>query len=290
MRSAALLTITIFQVFFSDFIYGEITYHGTEATLEKIMTLISQKEKGVYFRFGDGDLNVAKGDTFYDCEAHRPNRKLQQEMLEAYALNDPGVLKTLPVYNRNFGGLEPGMFPGNHETSDENSRLWIEQSKSIWGGEMTDVYSHVALHFSATSNRDLCFSFLNFLRNANCCLFVGNKNIPREVRKILFGTKCKFVPTPASNSYSQIDQIEKECLNYLSDIPEYKVVVVASGVAGRILQKRLWKKIDNIFIFDFGSLMDALCGWNTRYWIGLTKFEHKRFLNELNAYMESHRD
>ena len=33
------------------------------------------------------------------------------------------------------------------------------------------------------------------------------------------------------------------------------------------MQKRLWYKLDNVFLFDFGSLIDALCDWNTREWI-----------------------
>ena len=55
------------------------------------------------------------------------------------------------------------------------------------------------------------------------------------------------------------------------------------GCSGRALMKRLWNKFDKVFFFDFGSLLDALCGWNTRAWIELTNFEHKKFIEKLEA-------
>jgi hypothetical protein len=53
------------------------------------------------------------------------------------------------------------------------------------------------------------------------------------------------------------------------------------GCSGRVLQKRLWNKLDNVFLFDFGSLLDALCGWDTRAWIKLSKFDAKKFISLL---------
>ena len=53
------------------------------------------------------------------------------------------------------------------------------------------------------------------------------------------------------------------------------------GCSGRALQKRLWNNLDNVFLFDFGSLMDAICGWPTRQWIDLTHFDTKQFLHLL---------
>lgn len=281
-----MLRLLIFsQIMFYQFLSAsQIHFHGTEATLNKIMSLIENKEKGVYFRFGDGDLNVAYGDTFYDCVPHAFNPNLQQEMLEAYHSSGPGVLKTLPVYHKMYNSLEPGMFPGNHESSDKDCEVFTKKSKAIWGEEMKHVYSHVALHFSSTHNRELCFRFLNFIKNSNCVLFVGNKNIPVHVRQMLFDSECIFIPTPPESSYAEIDRIEYECLECLLHHPEYKVVVIATGCAGRVLQKRLWEKVDNIFLFDFGSLMDALCGWNTRYWIDLTHFNAPQFIEDFIKY------
>jgi hypothetical protein len=101
------------------------------------------------------------------------------------------------------------------------------------------------------------------------------------LRELLFGAQCQYVPTPASNSYSEIDRIESECLAKAEKVGGYKIIVTCMGCSGRALQKRLWHKLDNVFLFDFGSLMDALCGWNTRYWIELVHFNSSDFVRLL---------
>lgn len=88
---------------------------------------------------------------------------------------------------------------------------------------------------------------------------ISNENIPAYVRKTSFGDDCKFGPTSIINSHKQIDGIEKECLEKIPNNAEYKIIVTAMGVSGKALQKRLWKKLDNIFLFDFGSLIDGFC-------------------------------
>ena len=95
------------------------------------------------------------------------------------------------------------------------------------------------------------------------------------------------MPTPAKNSYDEIDRIEEECLVKLAGIDGYKIVVTSMGCSGRALQKRLWNKQDNIFLFDFGSLMDAICGWGTRDWINLTHFDTQEFMKALKKELSN---
>ncbi|GAH15612.1 unnamed protein product, partial [marine sediment metagenome] len=108
-------------------------------------------------------------------------------------------------------------------------------------------------------------------------------NIPENIREALFGKNCKFVPTPSKNAYDQLDEIEKECLEQIPNNGKYKIIITSMGCAGRALQKRLWNKLDNVFLFDFGSLMDALCGQAkyVRMWIRYSNFDGKSFLKKL---------
>ena len=53
------------------------------------------------------------------------------------------------------------------------------------------------------------------------------------------------------------------------------------GCSGRAMQKRIWDNYNNVFLFDFGSLMDALCGDKTRAWIELTNFDKSTILDLL---------
>lgn len=257
-----------------------LVVHKTHATLNKIKEIITNKQKGMYLRFGDGELVVALGQGAIE---QNPNQRLAVEMQEAFALNGPTILKTIPLYCREFGGWEPGMFlPSNHEETFASASQHLNSANKLWNAPITDVYSHVALHFASTTYTDDCIQFLKFLKSSNCCLFVGNRNIPQQIRDLLFGPECIFIPTAPHSCYDDIDNIEQEVLNKLPNKNEYKVIVTCMGPSSKALQKRLWPKIDNVFLFDFGSLMDAICGWNTRWWIKDTHFDAQNFLTLLS--------
>jgi glycosyltransferase GT-like protein len=242
------------------------------------MEIISHQEKGVYLRFGDGDVLLADGQ---DDSLQKNNPHLQREMREALALNGPHILKCLPLGCKELGGYEEGMFEGNHGQSFEWCVQMLSLAAPLWNGKMDDVYSMTALAYCSTHNVEMCLKFLKFLKQSNVCLLVGNCNIPASVREMLFGSQCQFIPTPSQNSYDEIDRIEKECLEKIQNRNGYKIIVTSMGCSGRALQKRLWNKLDNVFLFDFGSLMDAICGWPTRQWIDLTHFDTGRFLHML---------
>jgi len=255
--------------------YRQLRFHQSERTLMSIMEIIKQKKKGAYLRFGDGDVNLALGKT--DMK-QTPNHLLQQEMREALGINGPTVLKALPLHCKEFGGLEPGMFPGNHESNYELSSNLLTTVAPFWAQEFNNIYTAVALHFCATNHQASCISFLRFLKAHNCIL-VGNQYIPQEIRSLLFGPDCVFIPTPEENSYAQINNIEQDCLKAVQERQgSYTIIVTSMGCSGRVLQKRLWYKLNNVFLFDFGSLMDALCGWNTRAWIELSNFDAASFI------------
>ncbi len=261
-----------------------LQFHNSEETLDKIVNIIAKKEKGAYFRFGDGDVVLANGQ---NDSYQKFNVSLQREMREAFSLNGENILKCLPLGCKEMGGWEKGMFPGNHEQPYEWCLEMIGLAAPLWNGEMNDVYSMTALAHCATNRIDLCMEFLQFLKRSNCCLFVGNGKIPSSLIELLFGPQCQFIQTPSDNSYDAIDRIEQECLEASEAVLGYKLIVTSMGCSGRALQKRLWHKLDNVFLFDFGSLMDAICGWNTRDWIGLTYFNEHRFLKKLHKNLDT---
>lgn len=249
-------------------VFPHIKFHLTFPTLEKIKEIIENKQKGMYLRFGDGDVNLAENR--YDM-MQVPRADLAAEMRQAFALNGPTILKTLIFYCRELGGLEEGMFPGNCETDLPWVTQLIHRAQRFWGEPISDVYSHAAIRFAAVQHPKECLEFLSFLKKQNCTVLVGNRLIPEKVRTALFGKNCAFVPTPERNSYSQMDRIERDCLAHIAKTKEYQVIIVSMGCSGRVFEKRIWQKADNIFLFDFGSLMDALCGWPTRDWIEATR-------------------
>ena len=278
MQAKCISVVLLLGALYSCCDYQDITFHSTSETLSKITEIIAKKEKGIYLRFGDGDVNLANGQGEM---LQKANTRLTFEMQEAFGLQGINVLKCLFIHCKELGNYEEGMEPGNHESPLDWSLEQLKKARPYWQAKFTDIYSTFALHYIATREPIKAIEFLKFLKDSNCCLLVGNKNIPREIMELLFGSKCQFVPTPATGSYNEIDRIEKECLDKIPQDSEYKIIITAMGCSGRVLQKRLWKKLDNVFLFDFGSLMDALCGWNTRQWITTSKINMQEFTQML---------
>lgn len=254
-----------------------IKFHQSKETLSKILEVISKKEKGAYFRFGDGDVRLA--NNIVDL-MQVPIPELAEEMREALGINNPNVLKTLPLYCNKYGGLEAGMFPGNHECPEDWCDNIIAKAKPFWGDEFEEVYSHVALSHLACTEPDTAIDFLKKIGTLKT-YFIGNKDIPLPLLNKIFPNIYSGFHTPARDSYKYAVENYEDWLNSFKIEGEYILIVTCMGCSGRAIQKRLYKDLDNVFLFDFGSLMDALCGWDTRAWIELTKFDKEGFLNKL---------
>ena len=90
-----------------------------------------------------------------------------------------------------------------------------------------------------------------------------------------------FIRTPSQNSFTQFEEIYDEFVKSINKDKDYSINVTSMGCSGRAMQKRIWDNYNNVFLFDFGSLMDALCGDQTRAWIELTNFDKNSILDLL---------
>jgi len=256
--------------------FSGITYYDCEETLEKIMDIIEKKEKGMYLRFGDGDVLLATGRRDIN---QKFSEKVSAELQEAFALEDKNILKTLPLNCDGYGACSSEMCRGM-KIPFRTCKYILNKAKKVWKN-MGDIYTPWLLSYYATYYPEICIQFFEFLKDHNCFMFVGNQKAPTDIIHLLLGKQCRIISTPTKHSYDHIDRIEQECLDTIPNDGNYRIIVTAMGCAGRALQKRLWKKLDNVFLFDFGSLIDALCGWNTRPWIRRSRFDGKQFLNKM---------
>lgn len=232
---------------------------SSEDTLNDIMSTVNNKLKGAYFRFGDEDIYLMLG---LDGPMHKSSKKMSLEMKEAMKCNVGVNHFALPV-NSNLFGFEEGMKEDMHLVYDKDAIKYLGATYKYIN--LKNIYTPVALHYIATFNKLFCVDFLKFLKSTNP-IFVGNQNTKSLLIKKLFGgvhIKC-----PSVNSYTEIDRIEIELEKAIKERGDFfQVVVVAMGCPGRILQKRILKKGYNVYLFDFGSLLDAFNGENTRLWI-----------------------
>lgn len=234
-------------------------------TINDIKTAINNRSKGAYFRFGDEDIYLLLG---IDGPMHKSSKKMSQEMKEAMKCNVGVNHFALPINSKLFG-FEEGMVEDMHLVSDDHAVKYLGATYKYI--DVKNIYTPVALHYLATFNKIFCIEFLNFLKSTNP-IFVGNQNTKASVVKKIFGDV--HIKCPSINSYTEIDRTEIELEQAIKARGNsFQVVVVAMGCPGRILQKRILKKGYNVYLFDFGSLLDAFNGENTRHWIGLAGFQ-----------------
>jgi len=244
------------------FLIKNVYIKSSVETINKIKNTIRKKQKGAYMRFGDGDVYLMLG---LNDMLHKGNKKMAKEMKEAIKLNIGILHKGLAIHSKLFG-YEPGMENGIHLISNKDALKYLSVSHKYLN--IKKLVTPVALHQLARFHENGCISFLRFLNSTNP-IFVGNQNIKSEIIKKLFGNI--HIKTPLRDSYNEIDRIENELIQILeNNRKEFRVVVVAMGCPGRILQKRILKKGYQVYLFDFGSLLDAFNGDETRAWISLT--------------------
>lgn len=256
----------------------KVKFYSTRETLDKVLELVEKNQKGGYFRFGDGDVNLALGMSELLQNAENELTKL---MVDSMKLNHPNVIRTLPLHCKEWGTLEEGMFPGNHECPLDWCENIFNNFTNITGEEdQIELYSNVALSHLSLKDPDYASSFLNTI-SSKVKYFIGNENIPKEILEKLFGPKVIHIKTPSKASFSKFNQIYQQFQESCLGDQDYSVVITSMGCTGRVMQKKIWDNYDNFFLFDFGSLMDALCGWNTRAWMDLVKFDSENFLNKI---------
>lgn len=235
---------------------------GVYQTIDAVMSAIIANQKGAYLRFGDGDIMLLHG---LSEMMHESNPMLSKEMEEAFMLSIGEIHKTLPIHSEIFG-FENGMKKGMHIFTNEEVIKFISNTYQYFVG--CRIYSHAALHYLSVFDTAKCVDFLIFLKEYTP-VFVGNEDIKESLIEKLFGSE--FIKTPNRNSYLEIDEIESQLCEVLNNNKEeFKIVVVAMGCAGRVLQKRILKKGYNVYLFDFGSLLDAFNGLETRTWIRMS--------------------
>ena len=242
-------------------------------TLKIIENKILNDERGVYMRFGDGDVFLLnkKSDMLQE-----PNDELSVEMREAFEINGTGVMKCLAIHSRLYG-FDHGMSYGNHLNNDAFAKKLFRQTFLYFVG--SQIYSPVALHYASTENVGLANTFLRVLKGKTK-LFIGNESIDDKTLDLIFGTKS-HIKTPTKNAYDQIDRIFDEAKNEISKFDDYGVVCVAMGCSGRPLMKRIYKEGFQIFIFDFGSLLDGIDGNQSRTWLKKNNIDYKKLLKDL---------
>lgn len=260
----------LYPFFIEDLVednYSHIKIQTTSDTLNLIQHYIENDLKGVYMRFGDGDIFLYKNKS----DGYQTNNsKISIEMKESLECHGNNVHKCLAIHSNLFG-FEEGMFIGNHLNSDKLSKKLLSDTFEFFIG--AKIYSPIALHFTASNNVKRANTFLKILKSKTI-LFVGNKEVQNNTLKLLFGNS-NHIKTSSRNAYDEIDRIYNEAKMEIKKINKFGVVIVAMGCSGRPLMKRLFKDNLNVYLFDFGSLLDGFDGNNSRTWLKVSDIDYE---------------
>lgn len=227
----------------------------TLSTYNHLTNLLSNNSKVYYSRFGDGDFYIMNGRRE---KMHSWSPELSNELTESLMIEDTLYLRGAMV---NYP-LEPGMSHGMFAPPTDNSEIvnWLINNQKIKPGTVFE--SHIMFHYISVFKQELMLDFLNTFIRPRKKLFIGS--VPEKSVERLIGNIDYYVYVPPKDAYYNIDEWFPKVLDVIDDVT---LCIPAAGMAGRVVQKRLWNLEKNIHSIDIGSVIDAACGIETRTWI-----------------------
>jgi hypothetical protein len=234
--------------------------------LHHLEDLFRGSKRAFYSRFGDGDVTIMMGKS---QKLHRFSPSLQAEMKEAFEIENPLYCKGLAVnYPRERGMVRGILAPFRIDAELQNFLL-----STFDLSNRPRFESAVFLHYLAIFYPVEAQAFLDEFIRPKRKMFIGS--IPRETIEKLIGPVAYYVATPARDSYHTMDLWWPEVLKCAEKVD---MVIPATGMATRVVNKRLWHEGLEVQSFDIGSLVDAVDLLPTRKWIRLAGHRAKRVL------------
>lgn len=238
----------------------------TFETLTSLENLFRSNRRAFYSRFGDGDLFIMMGRS---QKLHQFSLSLQQEMVESFEINDPLYVKGLAVNYPQEPGMVRGIL-GPHRVNNELQNFLLNRFDLA---RHSRFESAVFMHYLALFHPSLASGFLDEFIRPKKKLFVGC--VARKQIEKLVGPVDYYIQTAERDSYSQIDHWWPEVMRLAQRV---ELVIPATGMATRIINKRLWLSGLEVTSFDIGSLVDAVELLPTRKWIRLAGHRARNLL------------
>jgi hypothetical protein len=227
----------------------------TTETYNHLINLLDNNSKVYYGRFGDGDFYIMNGRRE---KMHKWSPELQQELRDAFTIEDVCYIRGAMVNYPKEPGMAPGVFeppPGNAEIEN-----WLLNNQKIHPNTIFD--SHIMFHYISVFKQDLMVNFLNKYIRPKKKMFIGC--VEQEKIEQLVGKIDYYIQVPERDAYYSIGEWWPKVLE---NIDKVELCLPAAGMAGRVINKRLWKLNKNLHSIDLGSVIDAAVGSSTRTWI-----------------------
>ena len=243
---------------------------NTQETYERLCDKLDKNKKVYYSRFGDGDFAIMNG---LREKMHEWSEELQKELTDAFLIQDPlyvrGAMINYPLEEGMVDGVfaPPRTVPGSNENASTRIERWLIDNQKIHPDTLFD--SHIMISYLSVFKQDLMIDFLdNYIRPKKKmfinCLTPGKEEFDLERLQMFVGDIDHFVQVPFEDAYYKMDEWWPEIEEFVDEV---ELVLPAAGMAGRVVQKRLWNLNKKVHSLDLGSSIDAVAQRSTRTWI-----------------------
>jgi glycosyltransferase involved in cell wall biosynthesis len=229
----------------------QLTFVPAEETLQQVMSYLEEKKPGAYLRFGGADIDVALG--IKKPGAELPD-SLVQETRKTFLFSWENVFKALHV---ECPALD---VPFHVRKAGVSDREAINRLSAV-GACFLDgpVYSYIALSSNGIESPGLLERFFESLKVCQSIL-VLKEGDAREIDLEKLAPKVS-IAVPSEKIYKRIDWLEEEILRTAASVENgYPVVVLALGMIGRVLARRLMKRGFPGFLVDMDNLQKTPFG------------------------------
>ena len=229
-----------------------------QTTFTYLYEKLDTESKVYYSRFGDGDFQIIKGEREM---MHKYSPELAHELKESFGIVDDNYIRGTMYNEPTYNGSQL------INQSSENFKHILEIIKDNFSNYKEFVlYSHVLFTYIVMDDQDIFLDFLNNFIRPKRKLFIGS--IKKSSIEKLVGVVDHFVEIPAKDAYYSMDQWWEKVLDCVDKV---ELVLPAAGMAGRVIQKRLWNLNKNIHSIELGSMVDVLDDLHTRSWMSNKK-------------------
>ena len=232
----------------------EMKTKDIQETLNYLYEKLGSEKQVFYSRFGDGDFEIMKGKREL---LHKYSPELQQELKASFEILDDNYIRGVMFNEPTYNGRELVHQPP--ETYNELAGFIQNNFKEH---KQFKFYSHVLLTYIIIHEQEIFQDFMNNFIRPKKKLFIGS--VKKSSIERLVGKVDYYVETPSKDAYYHIDEWWPKVLDFVDEVD---LVLPAVGMAGRVIQKRLWKLNKKVHSIELGSMVDTVDDLKTRSWM-----------------------
>ena len=223
----------------------QLTFVSAEDTLQGVMNYLEEKKPGAYLRFGRTDIDAVLG---IKVPGAALTESFIQEVRKTFLFSWGNVFKSLQV---ECPALD---IPFDAQAAGISDREAMDRLNAV-GACFLDgpIYSYTALSRDGLEKPGLLELFFESLK-ASQPVFVFIEGDAREISLEKLAPRAS-IAIPGEDIYERIDWLEEEILRAVASTEiGFPVVVLALGVTGRVLARRLMKRGFHGLLVDMDSL------------------------------------